>query len=60
MPATVATRDDALYGNGRKLYEASRSLCQILRHESRSIQPINMGGWYLCSDLYNKDIEWTQ
>eukprot|EP00972_Heterocapsa_arctica_P021244 3127167-Heterocapsa_arctica.AAC.1 len=60
MPATVATRDDKLYGNGKKLYEVSRSLCQILRHEDGYIRPTNMGGWYLCSDLYNKDAEWTQ
>eukprot|EP00972_Heterocapsa_arctica_P041941 6185756-Heterocapsa_arctica.AAC.1 len=60
MPATVATRDDKLYGNGKKLYEASRSLSQILRHDDKYLQPINMGGWYLCTDLNNADTEWTQ
>eukprot|EP00972_Heterocapsa_arctica_P025319 3730232-Heterocapsa_arctica.AAC.1 len=59
MPATVATRDDKLYGTGKKLYDASRSLSQILCHEDKYIQPIIMGGWYLCKDLNNVDEEWT-
>eukprot|EP00972_Heterocapsa_arctica_P095713 14115513-Heterocapsa_arctica.AAC.1 len=56
---TIATRDDKLGGGpkGKRMDKASRSLSQVLRHDNQYIKPINMGGWFLCTDLYHLDEE---
>eukprot|EP00972_Heterocapsa_arctica_P083242 12264526-Heterocapsa_arctica.AAC.1 len=59
MPANVATRDDKIYDDGQRLYESSKRLCTILRHEKRTIRPLNAGGWYLCSELLALRKEFT-
>eukprot|EP00972_Heterocapsa_arctica_P087118 12843745-Heterocapsa_arctica.AAC.1 len=39
------------------LDNASHKLSKLLRHQNNRIQPLNHGGWFLCSDIFDLTID---